>query len=89
MTQLWYIGYLLTVTLSGALVYFAPLVYAAVAILVTCVVAGIVALAGTNEKERDSGFKVNFILQTLFFWPINVYELVYLGLKMYSNNKGV
>jgi hypothetical protein len=87
---IWQIGYLLTVFLGGILFYYAPIVYAGVSILATCVVAGLFALAGSvKEHKTNSEFKINFILQTLFFWPVNLYDLIYLGLRTKPKNKNV
>lgn len=91
MPSLWQIAALAIAALGGALFYFAPMIYGAVSILITGIVAGLFAMAGsiTKDAEENSRFKINFILQTLFFWPINLFDLIYLSSKMKPDNNDV
>jgi hypothetical protein len=75
--------------LCACLFYFSPIAYAAAAILSTAFMITLFMVAGNLENEKHDEdtktWRLNTIITTLLFWPVNMFDLVYFSMQATKN----
>lgn len=80
----WEIAYVIFVAVQGLLFYQLPFGYIGMSVFTTIILSGLFMMVPIPNlpPEKKVNFHINSIMTSLFFWPVKLFDLLYLSINL-------